>query len=97
MCCLGSFSSVGVTYRRPAGGVEAFQRVRKRAMELLNSNLNGASDCDVCLILDLSHQHKLTVSFSGDSMQRQVWDGFLCCEMARRNNSVVNETRVEQK
>jgi hypothetical protein len=94
MCCLGSFSTGGGTVRRPecTGGVEAFQRVRKRAMEFLHPNLDGGSDCDVCRILNLSQQHNLTVSFWGDSVQRQVWDGFLC-ELMRRNYTIVNETR----
>jgi hypothetical protein len=94
MCCLGSFSSGGGTGRSPkcTGSVEAFQRVRKRAMEFLHPNLDGGSDCDVCQILNLSQQHNLTVSFWGDSVQRQVWDGFLC-ELMRRNYSIVHETR----
>jgi hypothetical protein len=91
-CCLGSFSTGSGIVRHPycAGGVEAFQRVRKRAMEFIHPNLDG-SDCDVCQILDLSYQHNLTISFWGDSVQRQVWDGFQC-ELTRRNYRIVNET-----
>jgi hypothetical protein len=98
MCCLGSFSAGGRTARSPkcTGGLEVFQRVRKLAMEFLHPNLDGGSDCDVCRILNLSQQQNLTVSFWGDSVQGQVWDGFLC-ELMRRNYTVVNETRVEQK
>jgi hypothetical protein len=93
-CCLGGFSSGGGTGRSPqcTGGVEAFERVRKRAMDFLHPNLDGGSDCDVCRILNLSQQHNLMLPFWGCSVQRQVWDGFPC-ELARRNFSIVNETR----
>jgi hypothetical protein len=47
-------------------------------------------DCDVCRILDLAYAKNLKLSFWGDSMQQQVFDGFLC-ELGRRNYEVVHE------
>ncbi|CAB9524637.1 expressed unknown protein [Seminavis robusta] len=44
---------------------------------------SNAIRCDVCRIVELSRQHNLTITFVGDSMQAQVWQG-LIYELQRR-------------
>jgi hypothetical protein len=53
-------------------------------------------DCDVCRILDLAYAKNLKLSFWGDSMQQQVFDGFLC-ELGRRNYEVIHESLREMQ
>jgi hypothetical protein len=41
------------------------------------------------LILDIMAEKNLTLSFWGDSVQHQVFDGFIC-EISRRNYTILN-------
>jgi hypothetical protein len=85
-CCLGTFSKSGKVC---FGGKYAYDKVRQQAIDLFDSseyknNEEEEDHCDICLILNQLYQHQWTLSFWGDSVQRQVFLGFLC-EASRRH------------
>jgi hypothetical protein len=63
-----------------------YDKVHQRVREWLGED----GVCDTCRILDILVEKNLTLSFWGDSMQQQVFDGFLC-EISRRNYTIVNK------
>jgi len=89
-CCLGSISRGGNVERYPVCNqtLQEYRMVQKLAENTLHS---GMMDCDVCRILELAHENKVNISWWGDSLHNQLWDGFRC-ELTRRNYKIVNET-----
>jgi hypothetical protein len=75
---------------------------RSTTANIKNSMVGGTTrrshwmDCDVCRILDLANAKNLKLSFWGDSMQQQAFDGFLC-KLGRRNYEVVHEPEQEMQ
>jgi hypothetical protein len=51
----------------------------------------GAGSCDFCRVIELCRTRNLTIAFTGDSMQNQIWSGFLC-EGHRRNYNIQKST-----
>ena len=90
-CALGSTSAGGGTHPSRDCGSErsAYDRVHQRVRELLPEQ--DGYGCDVCRILDIIVEKNLTLSFWGDSMHQQVFDGFVC-EMYRRNYTIISTT-----
>jgi hypothetical protein len=89
-CSLGSIASYGklFTTKSCGGGEATYARVLQKVKDLI-----GLDDtvCDVCRIFDLSRVHNLTtISFWGDSVQNQVFDGFVC-ETSRRNYTIISD------
>ena len=69
-------------HRSSSGG---YDRVEQAAQELLEST--SSDDCDICHIVEhfhRNHESLHTLTFWGDSVQKQVFFGFLC-ELGRRN------------
>jgi hypothetical protein len=87
-CALGSISTGGETHPSPncGGGRSTYDRVYQRVRELLPEDGYG---CDACRILDIIIEKNLTLSFWGDSVHHQVFDGFVC-EMYRRNYTIIS-------
>jgi hypothetical protein len=50
----------------------------------------------VCQIVEIAQERNLTLTFSGDSIQNQVFDGFLC-ELQRRNYTVKQVATEKRK
>jgi hypothetical protein len=95
-CCLGTFNrGGGLVINQPKGclvnGKAPFDRVQELALKQIRTTdhliQNNATQCDVCQILETLRERNLTLTFSGDSVQNQVVDGFLC-ELQRRNYTV---------
>lgn len=97
-CCLGTFNrGGGLVINQPKGclvhGKVPFDRVQELALQHVRTTdhwiqqPNNATKCDVCHILEILRDRNLTLTFSGDSLQNQVVDGFLC-ELQRRNYAV---------
>jgi hypothetical protein len=86
-CALGSISKGGETFPSAncGGGRLTYDRVQQRVREWLRED----GVCDTCRILDIMAEKNLTLSFWGDSMQHQVFDGFIC-ELSRRNYAILN-------
>ena len=108
-CCIGSHSSGGGVSHKMRykckqmadrwddlqGAVYEFYH-RHQLHHLLSSE-NGrqsALPCDVCQLIEQLRIHSLNLTWIGDSMQSQIWEGF-CCELLRRNYHVELVSRVE--
>jgi hypothetical protein len=52
--------------------------------------------CDACRIVNLAMEHRLNISFWGDSITSQSYDGFIC-ELQRRNYHVMERTVEPRK
>jgi hypothetical protein len=100
-CCVGSISAGGKNQWNPGMGpcaltMEAVHSTKYAAMELMNNGslqLFEREDqpiemCDVCRIIDIAMEHNYTIAFTGDSIQRQLFGGFLC-EIARNGFQVI--------
>jgi hypothetical protein len=87
-CALGSISKGGGTFPSAncGGGKSTYDRVQQRVREWLPED----GVCDTCRILDILAEKNLTLSFWGDSIHHQVFDGFIC-ELSRRNYTIVNK------
>ena len=98
-CCLGTFSAGGgVTnaYRQKcanslANNLDSLQESVTSFYQNnpLPSRENG-TPCDICQIIEVARQFNLTITFLGDSMHAQVWEG-LSCELQRRNYHVTTD------
>jgi hypothetical protein len=108
-CCEGPFSSAGtvvnialekcaLSFESSENRNSALQRhARSFLAEMPVTERGNNTICDVCQIVELSRQNNLTITFLGDSMQAQVFQG-LIYELQRRNyktklvnNSTQNE------
>ncbi|CAB9498321.1 expressed unknown protein [Seminavis robusta] len=97
-CCLGSFSSGGAIHDRDTFicglGMQDFPQLRQHTLQWFEDNDATISDtkCDICKIVEIVRKHNILISFLGDSMHHQVFDG-LSCELHRRGYQVkVEET-----
>ncbi|CAB9498319.1 expressed unknown protein [Seminavis robusta] len=97
-CCLGSFSSGGELHDRMTFichlGMQDFPQLRQHTIQWFEDNDGAVSDtkCDICRIVEIVRKHNILISFLGDSMHHQVFDG-LTCELYRRGYQVkVEET-----
>lgn len=92
-CALGSISAGGNTFPSPLceGRRSTYDRVHQRVRELLPEDGYG---CDTCRILDIIIEKNLTLSFWGDSVHHQAFDGFVC-EMYRRNYTIISTKTQE--
>lgn len=68
----------------------AGQSTYSRVENIVRSVLPEDGVCDVCRILDILVSHNWTLTFWRDSMQSQLFDGWLC-EMGRRNYTIEEE------
>jgi hypothetical protein len=89
------------------GGPASYNFVRQKLQTEMFGALAGSDDgvCDVCRILDIlagSRKDKVdnnssisnsTISFWGDSVHHQMFDGFVC-EMGRRNITILSDENV---
>jgi hypothetical protein len=81
------FYKVELAARRELEQTDALLLQDKKA----NDDPTYYRDCDVCHILELIHQHNLTVLITGDSVMLQTFSG-LTCEMQRRGYHVLENT-----
>ena len=102
-CCIGATSKGGgVRYHGIelcSGGIDVYDVVKDLAMEELGiypvqeNSVNRSSifsSCDVCqIIYILSSLKHNRMSFVGDSIQQQVWQGFEC-ELLRRGFDIID-------
>jgi len=90
-CSLGT-----VEQETCGGGPATYDFVRQKlSTELFGDDYDDDDEnnyvCDVCRILDILLARKLrTITFWGDSVQEQVFEGFVC-EIGRRNISIVSD------
>jgi len=97
-CSLGTIASYGTLVPQDTcgGGPDTYDFVRQKLdNELFGDNYDDDDYvCDVCRILDLLGSRKLrTISFWGDSVHNQVFDGFVC-EIGRRNISIISDETI---
>lgn len=107
-CCIGSLSAGGSSvYRRTyrcALGPEAVEESRLQVMDMLyhhgplRLSSQTSQHCDACRMVDIALQHNFTIAFTGDSVQHQVWDAFVC-ELRKHNYhlDIVTERRDHEK
>jgi hypothetical protein len=91
-CSLGSLAFNGnlLTKKSCGGGEATYARVHQKVKDLISLDDRV---CDVCRILDISRLNNLTtISFWGDSVQNQVFDGFVC-ETSRRNYTIISDNK----
>jgi hypothetical protein len=92
-CCAGTFSTGGgltdVMSFRCIPAMEHFPFLRHHALQWFEENdvPSTQQECDICEIVEIARRNSLTISFVGDSMHHQVFDGFTC-ELYRRGYSV---------
>ncbi|CAB9501864.1 expressed unknown protein [Seminavis robusta] len=92
-CCVGSFSAGGalsdVQPHRCNAAMKEFPLLRQHALQWFEENDSHIQDtkCDVCKIVEIVLKHNISLSFLGDSMHHQIFDGFTC-ELYRRGYQV---------
>jgi GDSL/SGNH-like Acyl-Esterase family found in Pmr5 and Cas1p len=98
-CCAGTFSIGGgltdAMSFRCIPAMEHFPFLRHTAFQWFEENNvpSTKQECDICEIVEIARRNNLTISFVGDSMQHQVFDGFTC-ELHRRGYSVTLQDAV---
>lgn len=70
------------------------QFLRDNPIQQLHHSMHNCA-CDVCQVLEHCRQNNLTVTFVGDSVQAQVWQGFVY-ELQRRNYNLTLQSNQTQ-
>ena len=78
--------------------MEAIQSTKYAAMEVMNNGSlqlferddQPTDKCDICRIIDIALENNYTIAFTGDSIQRQIFGGFIC-EIARNGFQVIDK------
>ena len=84
-CTLGTISKgLDVAHSSACHQTSGYDRVEQEAQALLSAS--STSSCDICNIVEHFHRNETlhTLTFWGDSVQKQAFFGFLC-ELGRRN------------
>lgn len=95
-CALGTIATYGRLKPMETCGTN-YDVVRETLEREAMFSSESSSTCDVCRILQLLDHHNLTtLTFWGDSVHNQVFDG-LVCEMSRRNVTTIVSDETEER
>lgn len=107
-CCEGTFASattvINFAFQKCQSSFSASEHENSSLPTLARRYLEtnpidlakpGAMSCDVCQVVEHSRHHNLTITFVGDSVQAQVWQG-LIYELQRRNYDLTLQSNQTQ-
>lgn len=102
ICCVASLYSLLDNKKNERLGSQCRgmdnAKLRDHVSSVLDDEDSSAPDsgCDACRIIHLAMDHNLNISFWGDSITSQSYEGFLC-ELYRRDYRVAGSTTLEPR